>query len=84
MDPAGEGAIDWGQAPRPGGDPSIVGASARAPAPGEQIAESERRSPPKLLHLSAVLGRDAAAFARRYRYAGLGLLQLILSRNRVD
>jgi hypothetical protein len=33
---------------------------------------------PTLLRLSAILGREAAAFARRYRYAGLGRIQLIL------
>jgi hypothetical protein len=32
---------------------------------------------PALIRLSGVLGRDAAAFARRHRYAGLGRLQLI-------
>jgi hypothetical protein len=33
---------------------------------------------PALRRLSALLGHEAAAFARRYRYAGLGRLQLWL------
>jgi hypothetical protein len=35
---------------------------------------------PALVRLSGVLGRDAAEFARRHRYAGLGRLQLICNR----
>jgi hypothetical protein len=34
---------------------------------------------PALARLSGLLGRDAAAFSRRHRYAGLGQLQLIWS-----
>ena len=34
---------------------------------------------PALARLCGLLGRDAAAFSRRYRYAGLGRLQLICS-----
>jgi hypothetical protein len=33
---------------------------------------------PALFRLSGVLGREAAAFAHRYRYARLGRIQLIL------
>jgi hypothetical protein len=39
---------------------------------------------PALSRLSGVLGREAAAFARRYRYAGLGRLQLIWSQIQED
>jgi hypothetical protein len=35
--------------------------------------------PPALARLSGLLGREAAAFSRRHRYAGLGRLQLIWS-----
>jgi hypothetical protein len=34
---------------------------------------------PALARLSGLLGREAAAFSRRHRYAGLGRLQLIWS-----
>jgi hypothetical protein len=46
---------------------------------GPQLKDSNRDPlHPTLLRLSATLGREAAAFARRYRYAGLGRIELIL------
>jgi hypothetical protein len=47
-----------------------------------QVEDADREGPhATLLRLSGALGREAAAFSRRYRHAGLGLIQLILSRD---
>jgi hypothetical protein len=45
------------------------------------VENADREGPhPALVPLSGALGREASAFSRRYRYAGLGLIQLVLSR----
>jgi hypothetical protein len=59
--------------------PAVDQAIGPTQAAGAEADGSNRASlHPKLLSLSGVLGQEAAAFARRYRYAGLGRLQLIL------
>ena len=67
-----------------GRDPPIVRQSVEPAIDDIQAADRQtadsKRGPvsPTLLRLSGVLGREDAVFVRRYRYAGLGSIKLIL------
>jgi hypothetical protein len=68
------------ESPRCSGDAIIENIASGSVCKAAAEIEDARPPHPALGRLSAVLGREAAAFTRRYRYAGLGLIQLILSR----
>jgi hypothetical protein len=75
MEPRQLGPVEPAEA---SGDGQIADASSSIPRPDKDTRDSARPSVhPALTRLSGVLARDAADFARRHRYAGLGRLQLI-------
>lgn len=84
MEPRGDKRLGPAKTAEASRDRQIAGASSKdILRPGQETRGSAHPAAhPALSLLSGVLGREAAAFARRYRYAGLGRLQLIWSQMR--